>query len=142
MFQCAIPVDRHFSQKNRKGIFVNKKTGKPFIGQNKKEASDKKYLVEVLQLLKNRLNIVDPIEEDVQVVFTFYFKDYYTKKGLRSKKLPDQSNLYQGPEDALQAAGIIKDDGQIMSHDGSRRLPGDSNILEITIYPFISSFEM
>lgn len=33
----------------------------------------------------------------------------------------DASNLYQAPEDALQAAGVLTDDYQIASHDGSRR---------------------
>lgn len=34
---------------------------------------------------------------------------------------PDLSNLYQLPEDVLQRVGIIEDDQQIWSHDGSRR---------------------
>ncbi len=36
--------------------------------------------------------------------------------------IPDASNLYQLPEDLLQAAGVIVDDRQIESHDGSRRI--------------------
>jgi Holliday junction resolvase RusA-like endonuclease len=36
--------------------------------------------------------------------------------------LPDASNLYQFPEDMLEAAGILADDRQIESHDGSRRI--------------------
>jgi Holliday junction resolvase RusA-like endonuclease len=39
-----------------------------------------------------------------------------------SGNLPDASNLYQMPEDLLEAAGIIADDRQIESHDGSRRV--------------------
>jgi len=35
---------------------------------------------------------------------------------------PDLSNLYQLPEDVMQKAGIIEDDQQIESHDGSRRV--------------------
>lgn len=35
---------------------------------------------------------------------------------------PDASNLYQMPEDLLQAAKVIEDDRQIVSHDGSRRV--------------------
>jgi len=37
-------------------------------------------------------------------------------------QIPDASNLYQLPEDLLQAAGILLDDRQIESHDGSRRV--------------------
>ena len=36
-------------------------------------------------------------------------------------RIIDASNLYQGPEDVLQAAGILEDDSCIESHDGSRR---------------------
>lgn len=39
-----------------------------------------------------------------------------------SENLPDASNLYQMPEDLLEAAGIIQDDRQVESHDGSRRV--------------------
>lgn len=39
-----------------------------------------------------------------------------------SENLPDASNLYQMPEDLLQAAGIIENDRQIESHDGSKRI--------------------
>ena len=39
-----------------------------------------------------------------------------------SGNLPDLSNLYQMPEDLLEQAGIIEDDNQIESHDGSRRI--------------------
>ena len=37
--------------------------------------------------------------------------------------MPDQSNLYQASEDALQAAGVLADDRLIDSHTGSRRVP-------------------
>jgi len=36
--------------------------------------------------------------------------------------IPDASNLYQLPEDLLEAAGILEDDRQVESHDGSRRV--------------------
>ena len=39
-----------------------------------------------------------------------------------SGTLPDASNLYQAPEDCLQAAGILANDRQVESHDGSRRI--------------------
>ena len=35
---------------------------------------------------------------------------------------PDASNLYQAPEDVLEAAGVLVDDGLVESHDGSRRI--------------------
>jgi Holliday junction resolvase RusA-like endonuclease len=39
-----------------------------------------------------------------------------------SENIPDASNLLQLPEDALQAAGVLADDRQVESHDGSRRV--------------------
>ena len=53
-----------------------------------------------------------PIDEPVEVCFIFYI----SKKGKF-----DLSNLYQGIEDALVKAQILKDDSLIESHDGSRK---------------------
>uniref|UniRef100_A0A6M3L6Q1 Uncharacterized protein n=1 Tax=viral metagenome TaxID=1070528 RepID=A0A6M3L6Q1_9ZZZZ len=39
-----------------------------------------------------------------------------------SKSLPDASNLYQMPEDILEAAGVLENDRQIESHNGSVRV--------------------
>jgi len=40
-----------------------------------------------------------------------------------NEAMPDLSNLYQAIEDVLQDTGILVNDRQIMSHDGSRRVP-------------------
>lgn len=66
----------------------------------------------------------------------FFFKDFFTQKGARSKHLPDLSNAVELPLDCLQAAGIIYDDNLVCSLDGSRRIPAKENYLEITIYKF------
>lgn len=53
---------------------------------------------------------------------------------LGSRRLIDASNLYQGPEDALQYAGILEDDCCIRSHDGSdRRYDPEDPRVEITL---------
>ena len=68
-----------------------------------------------------------PIDEPVQAEFHFFLKGF---------REIDLSNLYQGPEDALQAAGILKNDKFIAGHDGSRRHPGiDNPHITITITP-------
>jgi hypothetical protein len=58
---------------------------------------------------------------------------------LPTRRLTDASNLYQGPEDVMQAcgsrctprckmhAGVIEDDCAIEAHDGSRRLYDKEN---------------
>jgi Holliday junction resolvase RusA-like endonuclease len=40
---------------------------------------------------------------------------------LGTKRMIDASNLYQGPEDAMQLAGVLEDDVCIEDHDGSSR---------------------
>ncbi len=77
------------------------------------------------------------ITDPIHVCFKFIFNDFFTKKNEQRRTLPDLSNLVQLPEDVLQKAGIIQNDSQIMSLDGSRRLPGSSNYLEIYIWKFI-----
>ncbi len=50
----------------------------------------------------------------------------------------DASNLYEAPQDAMQAAGVLTDDFQIASHDGSRRLHDPKNPrVEITLTPYV-----
>lgn len=79
-----------------------------------------------LELLKYKTKA--PIKDYINCKLTFIFphKVFYTQKGDVNKKLPDLSNLYQIVEDELQKVGIIENDHLIASHDGSRRLPGDS----------------
>lgn len=71
-------------------------------------------------------------------MFLFFYpvRDFYTKKGRVSQNLPDISNLYEFPQDCLQAAGILKNDNLIKSHDFSRILP------TIEKEPYIEMFIM
>jgi Holliday junction resolvase RusA-like endonuclease len=76
----------------------------------------------VIEKLKSR---VDMIKVPVIAEFIFYFPEtvYFTKAGPRSKKIPDTSNLYELPQDCLQAVGILENDTLVDGHDGSRRQP-------------------
>jgi hypothetical protein len=71
------------------------------------------------------------------------------KSYLPTRRLTDASNLYEGPQDALKCctrwckhgcnrhAGVIADDVQIASHDGSRRLyDKEDPRVEITLTPY------
>lgn len=95
-------------------------------------------MIRLLRIEKLKSRIDEPIACDVRAVFKFYFPAsvYFNKKGARSKTLPDLSNLYQLPEDVLQKVGIILNDTQVESHDGSRRLPieGSEYWLEIELF--------
>lgn len=56
-----------------------------------------------------------------------------------TKRNIDLSNIYAAVEDMLQKLGVIKDDGQVQSHDGSRKIlgvaEGDAKVV-ITITRF------
>jgi len=70
----------------------------------------------LLQLLKQccpRHTIMQPVH--VKMLFYGAWKR-------SNENLPDLSNLYQMPEDLLEQAGVIENDNQIESHDGSRRI--------------------
>lgn len=61
----------------------------------------------------DRLNIDEPIHLRI-IAFR------HTKRNI------DLSNIYAAVEDMLQKLGVIKDDGQVQSHDGSRKILGVS----------------
>lgn len=135
LFYAHIEVERHFTKKNSRPIF--KRGGKPFIGKNPTYAKAEDAMVLKLRSQGNQQRIFEPIECDLWAMFIFHFDNYYLQdRSRRSQKLGDLSNLYQMPEDCLQRAGIIKNDGQICSHDLSRRLPSNKTYLEIFLLKF------
>lgn len=71
----------------------------------------------VAQKALQKIRPADPINCPVRMLVLIYgpWNDQYS--------MPDLSNLLQGPEDALQEAGILADDALIRSHDGSRAIP-------------------
>lgn len=135
LFYCLIEVPFHGSKKNSKQIRFNKKTRRSFVTSNDRVINVQNYLI--LKLRQEKHQLKETIGCSVNVRFTFYIPEskYFTKKGIRSKNIPDQSNLYELPQDVMQSVGIIQDDGLIESHDGSRRAPikGDKHLLEIEI---------
>lgn len=136
VFCCRIPVNRHAVKKNGRTIHINRKTGNRFIGKSQALSSAEQYLIAHLIKARNDAKIFVPISYDIHAMFRFYFSDFWTKEDRRNLTLPDLSNLVCLPEDCLQEAGIIVNDRQIASLDGSRRLPGSTDILEIKIWPF------
>jgi len=134
LFYATISVERHFTKKNSRPIFRGK-GGKPFLGKDPTFSKAETSMVSYLRTQAPDFGITEPLECDLWAVFFFHFDNYYVKDGSRrSKRVGDLSNLYQMPEDCLQRAGIIKDDSQIVSHDLSRRLPSDRNMLEIFLF--------
>lgn len=128
LFHIKIPVPFHGIKKNNKQIAFNKSTGKSFIRSNDKALFAKKWLNQKLfsERLKQKL---DTIQEDVVAEFVFSFPEskFFTKKGLRSKTLPDLSNLYENVQDCLQDAKVIENDTNIVNHGNSHRRPINDN---------------
>lgn len=138
LFKCRVKVPRHSSKKNEKE--PARARGRAYIRQTKSARHIEGLMIRAFNIEKIKQRIDDPIACDLRVVFKFYFPKsvYFTKDGKRSRKLPDLSNLYQLPEDVLQRTGIILNDTQIESHDGSRRAPIDcvEYWLEIELFSF------
>lgn len=124
MFKCKVLVSRHSSKKNEKRAIFDH--GRTFLTKSKKAKVSENFLKQrlIIEKLKQRL---ETITCDLNAKYTFYFPEtiYFTKKGERSKKLPDISNLFELPSDVMQSINIIHNDTQICSFDGSRRLPSD-----------------
>lgn len=139
LFSCRIKVDKHGSKKNNKRIFQNRKTGARFVGSESKTKVLENKLIHCLTVerFKKRIDLIE-CDINAQIVFHFPESVYFTKAGHRSNKVGDISNLYQSVEDALQKAGIIRNDSQICAHDGSRRFAttGTEYFLEIVLCRF------
>jgi Holliday junction resolvase RusA-like endonuclease len=137
LFKCLIKINRHGIKKNSKQIFMNKKTGHRFIASSNNAKVAENWLLSKLQIEKLKQKIDSPIDCDINAKFIFYFPKsvYFTKKGLRSRKLPDLDNLICLPLDCLQKSKIILDDSIVCSLDGTKRLPinGTDHFLEIII---------
>ena len=135
-FKCLVKVPRHSSKKNEKQ--PAKRGRRSFIMKTAAARHVEGVLCSELRKQRFINRAFEPVTGDVWAQFTFFFPKsvYFTKKGQRSKKIPDLSNLYLLPEDCLQKVGIIEDDTQVESHDGSRRAPidGDQYWLEIKLY--------
>lgn len=135
LFHAEIPVEKHVIKKNRRPVFMNKKTGARFIGKSQELKEAERYLELTLKSRINELGIESPILGPIWVIMLFYYQNdvFYTKKGEPSKLRGDLSNLYQLVEDCLESSGVIGNDDQICSHDLSRRLPSDRTKLEIFV---------
>lgn len=107
---------------------MNRATGKRFVRSNDRVLFAKKWLNQKLfsERLKKKL---DTISEDVIAEFIFFFPEssFFTKKGERSLKLGDLSNLVELPQDCLQDAKVIDNDTRIVSLGNSHRRPINDN---------------
>ena len=138
LFDCKLQVESHLILKNSKSIYFNKCTGKRFITTSDKKKLEQLRLISLIRTEMFKQKCLMPINLPVAVSFIFAYPKhvYYTKRGTVSLKIGDLSNLVQGPEDAMQKAGLLSNDALIYSLDGSRRVPGDGYSLTIIVKEF------
>lgn len=67
-----------------------------------------------------------PIEKNVRMEAIFCFENHQSE--------PDLSALYEGIQDLLQKCGVLKNDRQIYSHNGSTKLFGEAPSMQVTIF--------
>lgn len=114
-------------KKNGKSTFV--KNGRAFITTSQRYKSWEKQATLYLLQEKAKTPLKLPIKGPICLTCKFHFVDHQWEC--------DLSNAYQGIEDILQNIGIIEDDKQIYSHDGSCKIFGsqtDYYKIEITEY--------
>lgn len=98
--------------KNSKQICFNKRTGARFIKSNPRvEAYQHSAIQQIMAQWKNKEPITCPLR--MKALFFGAWKD-------GQRNTPDLSNLYELPQDLLEICGVISNDSQIQSHDGSR----------------------
>ncbi len=143
VFHSIIQVFRHGVLKNSKRILKNRRTGRTFLGSSVDALAQKRHLTNSL-LQQNRTGLafeskyrqIEPTSLAIEFLFAYPYKEIITKKGLLNRRSGDLSNLYQLPEDCLQAAGLILDDALIVSHAGSAKVlsPDENYYLSIKIF--------
>lgn len=116
-------------KKNGRPIFKDRRTGRRFLGKSEQlQGMEANAEADLWEQKTAARGVVFPITEKLHATFLFY----------RDTHAPaDLSNLYELVQDALQKTGIIKNDTQIESHDGSRKLyDPDNPRTEIILRPF------
>ena len=125
LFHAWIMVDNHVVKKNSRPIFKNRRTGRSFLGKSSDLIKGETILIQELYNQRTKQKQFELIDIPITATYLFYFpfSEFFTKQGRISRRLPDLSNLFEAPSDALTKAQIISDDTIIHSFDFSRRLP-------------------
>lgn len=97
---------RPYTKKNSQQIYRNRRTGKPRIAQSEQYQRYEEQCLWYLKQYKERF------EGPIQVTATYWMPD--------KRSWPDLIGLLQATADILEAAGIIDNDRNIVSWDGSR----------------------
>lgn len=123
-FQILLPP---VTKKNSQRIFVNRKTGKPFIVPSEKFKEYETAAEWFVRSAMNRTSQNFPIDFPVNIQCLFY---------MPTRRRCDLTNLLEAADDIMVHCGLLSDDSFhiIRSHDGSRVLFDKENPrTEITI---------
>lgn len=119
------------SKKNLHQIFFNKASGKRFISTS---AEGRKWQQDCELQIRMQWKSKRTYEGAVSAEMKFY---------MPTNRRCDLSNLLESIQDALTKTGVIKDDSQIHSLDGSRKFVDPSNPrVEVTLTPFQEVFDV
>lgn len=112
IIKFTIPL-QPISKKNSQQIFVNSRTGKPFIAPSKKY---KEYEAAAAWFIPKRVIINQP----VNVKCLFFMKN---------RQKCDLTNMLEAIDDVMVKVGLLADDNYtiVQSHDGSRILHDKDN---------------
>lgn len=127
LFSAEIPVDKHFSKKNRKtigyrGSFKGTVKRVPFIMSDPGTKVIEERLVLLLLQRARLVNFDRPIDFPVHLLCTIQQDNFLTKKSHINLIAGDSTNIVQGVEDSLQKAGIITNDALFVEHTIKRKL--------------------
>jgi len=149
LFHARIEVGNHVVKKNGKTIKQRRNRAggfQKYIGNTQAQINAQDFLVLELRRRTADIGFGEPLTNSLWAMFLFFYpKDrFFTRDGKLSRKLPDLSNLYELPQDALQKAGVIKNDNLIRSHDLSRILPSpdENHYVEIFLMSYDESKEL
>jgi len=105
-FACSV-LGPPVTKKNSQRVFRNRKTGKPFIVQSKQaKAWETSAVLQLRAAWRGRA----PLTGQVSMAAVFY----------RTRRVGDLGNFLAAVCDAIERAGIVANDKQIVRFDGSR----------------------
>lgn len=144
LFHAKIPVTAHVIKKNNRPI--HRRGRKPFIGKSAKLRNQEINLRKQLDQIAAAQGIKFPIRDNIHAIFHFHFGPELS----RSFALSDLSNLFEIVSDSLQSTkkgafkigGVIENDRQIKSFDGSRKFKNRTSFLEIFLLKFTENVDL
>ena len=113
------------SKKNHRPIYINRKTGKPFLGKGDALQDFEETCAILLNIQKNKLGIREPLKGSLRVNYLFEFK---------GNTAGDVDNFMASVNDVMEAGkgkfkvGIFQNDSQI--EEGSFKIRRNTGLID------------